>query len=287
MTFGSGKYTYRVEEDWGPLPEDWTWGWVPAVACDSQDRVFVYSRSDHPLVVFDREGSFIASWGEDVIKDAHGIWIDEHDNVFCTERDTHCIFKFNREGELVMTIGTPDEPGSEDGLPLNKPTDCVTTPNGEIFVSDGYENARVHHYTADGELVKSWGEWGTGPSQFELCHAIRADRDGRLWVCDRTNDRIEIFDQDGNFLEEWTGLHKPDTIYFDPEADIVYIAEMDQLVSVFTLNGELLSQWGGGEPSDKPGEFIACPHGIWSDSHGDLYVGQVKTDGGLQKFVRQ
>ena len=102
MSFGSGKYTYEVEPGWGKLPEGWTWGWIPAVACDSQDRVFVYSRSEHPLVVFDREGNFLESWGEDVLEDAHGIYIDQDDNVFCVERETHCIHKFNAQGELLM-----------------------------------------------------------------------------------------------------------------------------------------------------------------------------------------
>ncbi|MDE0461050.1 MAG: hypothetical protein OXH93_01495, partial [Caldilineaceae bacterium] len=95
MPFGTGAYQYEVVENWAKLPAGWQFGWVAAVACDSQDRVFVYSRSEHPLVVFDRDGNFLASWGEDVIEDAHGIFIDDEDNVWCTERETHCIFKFN------------------------------------------------------------------------------------------------------------------------------------------------------------------------------------------------
>ncbi|MDE0464536.1 MAG: hypothetical protein OXH93_19110, partial [Caldilineaceae bacterium] len=95
MPFGTGAYRYEVIENWAKLPAGWKFGWVAAVACDSQDRVFVYSRSEHPLVVFDRDGNFLASWGEDVIEDAHGIFIDDEDNVWCTERETHCIFKFN------------------------------------------------------------------------------------------------------------------------------------------------------------------------------------------------
>jgi sugar lactone lactonase YvrE len=286
MTFGSGKYTYTVHENWYHLPEGWTFGWVPAVACDSKDRVYVYSRSERPLVIFDRDGQFLDSWGEDTLKDAHGIYIDGEDNVWLTERNTHCIFKFDRNGRLVMTLGTPDKPGASDGDPFNLPTDMVLGPNGEIFVSDGYGNARVHKFDPDGRLIKSWGSWGAGPGQFELSHCVRIDRYNRLWVCDRTNDRIQLFDMDGNYLEERAGLGKPDTIFFDPVDDIVYIAEMDQQVSVYTLEGELLSCWGGREKSQKPGEFIAYPHGIWMDSHGDLYVGEVQADGRLQKFIR-
>jgi len=287
MTYGSGNYTYEVQAGWGKLPEGWTWGWIPAVACDSQDRVFVYSRSEHPLVIFDREGNFLASWGEEVIKDAHGIYIDADDNVYCVERDTHCVFKFNAQGELVMTIGVPGQPGANDGDPFNKPTDLAIASTGELFISDGYGNARVHKYSPGGEHLMSWGTWGEGPGQFALSHCVRLDREDRVWVCDRTNDRIQIFDTDGHYLTEWRNISKPDTIYFDPNDDVVYVAHLTHAVSIYTLAGRLLSTWGGSQSSPKPGEFLAAPHGIWADSRGDLYVGQVQADGQLQKFVRQ
>lgn len=287
MTFGSGSHTYDLHENWWTLPNGWKFGWIPAVACDSQDRVFVYSRSEHPLVIFDRDGNFLDSWGEDVLKDAHGIYIDIEDNVYCVERETHCVFKFDKNGKLVMTIGTPGVPGAKDGDPFNLPTDLAMASTGELFISDGYGNARVHKYTPDGRLIKSWGEWGKGPGQFELSHCVRVDRFDRVWVCDRTNDRIQLFDTEGKFLEERTGLHKPDTIFFDPDEDVVYIAELDQRVGIYTLDGEQITEWGGGRKSDRPGEFIACPHGIWMDSHCDLYVGEVQADARLQKYVRK
>jgi sugar lactone lactonase YvrE len=286
MAFGAGRYTYEVAVGWGKLPEGWKWGWIPAVACDSQDRVFVYSRSEHPLVVFDRDGNFLASWGEGILKDAHGIFIDAEDNVYCTERNTHCIRKFNKQGELVMTLGTPDKASERDGDPFNKPTDLAMASTGELFVSDGYGNARVHKYSPDGVLIKSWGERGSGPGQFALSHCVRVDKHDRVWVCDRENNRIQIFDTDGNFLTEWTDLLRPDTVYFDPNDDVVYIAELTHQVSIWTLDGTLLTKWGGAQPSEKPGEFAASPHGIWMDSRGDLYVGEVLMDGRLQKFVR-
>jgi hypothetical protein len=125
MPFGSGKYSYEVVEGWGKLPEGWHWGWIPGVAVDSQDRVFVYSRSEHPLVLFDTGGNFLESWGEDVLLDAHGIFIDKEDNVWCTEWNAHCIRKFNKHGELQMTIGTPGQPGARPGDPFNLPTDLA------------------------------------------------------------------------------------------------------------------------------------------------------------------
>lgn len=287
MAFGFGKFTYELAEGWGKLPDGWEWGWIPAVACDSEDRVFVYSRSKHPLVIFNREGEFIDSWGEDVLIDAHGIYIDGDDNVYCIERDNHCIFKFNNKGELLMTIGTPGKPAENDGNPFNLPTDLAIASTGELFISDGYGNHRVHKYSAEGEHLLSWGEGGDGPGQFNLSHCVRLDKDDRVWVCDRENNRIQIFDTNGDFLSEWTGLLQPDTLFFDPHEDILYLAELQQQINVYTLDRELLSQWGGAKKSDKPGEFKAYPHGIWMDSHRDLYVGQVQVDGQLQKFVRQ
>ena len=286
MTFGSGEYRYELVEGWDKLPKGWKWGWIPAVACDSQDRVFVNSRSEHPLVIFDREGNFLESWGGDILKDAHGIFIDKEDNVYCTEWETHCVYKFSSSGELLMTLGTPGQPGLEDGKVFRKPTDLAVASTGDIFVSDGYGNARVHKYSPNGTLLKSWGEWGAGPGQFELSHCVRIDKDDRVWVCDRTNNRIQIFNLEGEFMTQWENLLHPDTIFFDPTEDVVYIAEMDQQVSIYTMEGELITKWGGAQKSKKPGEFSGFPHGIWADSLGDLYVGQVQVDAGLQKFAR-
>ena len=186
----------------------------------------------------------------------------------------------------MLTIGTPGVASASDGDPFRKPTEAVVAPNGDIYVSDGYDNARVHRYDAEGNHIHSWGGWGDGPSQFALSHCVRIDRYGRLWVCDRENQRNQLFDLEGNFLEERIVPAKPDTIYFDPVDDILYQAELEQQVGIYTLDGDLVSSWGGGRRSDRPGEFAGCPHGIWMDSHGDLYVSEVQADARLQKFVR-
>ena len=284
MAFGAGTHIYEVQEGWGQLPEGWKFGWIPAVAVDSQDRIYVYSRSEHPMVVFDREGNFLASWGDDVLKDAHGIFIDAADNIYCTERETHCVRKFTADGELLMTLGTPDQPA--DGTPFNLPTDLALGPDGEMFVSDGYGNARIHKYSPDGELIKSWGTPGDGPGEFDLPHCVRVDPRNRVMVADRSNNRIQFFTLDGEYIEEWGDFSQPDTIFIDDD-QTVYIAELDQRVTILTLDGEIIAQWESERGSTVPGEFFACPHGIWVDSHDDLYVGEVQADGRLQKFIRQ
>jgi sugar lactone lactonase YvrE len=285
MIFGQGTHQYTVQENWWTLPDGWEFGWIPAVAVDSQDRVYVYSRSEHPMVVFDRDGNFLTSWGDDILKDAHGIFIDAEDNIYCVERETHVMRKFTTEGELLMTLGTPDEPGAE-GEPFNLPTDFALGPDGEMYISDGYGNARIHKYSPDGELIKSWGKPGTGPGEFDLPHCVRVDPRNRVMVADRSNNRIQFFTLDGEYIEEWGDLLQPDTIFID-EDDLVYIAELDQRVTIMTLDGEVVSQWGSERGSTVPGEFLACPHGIWVDSHGDIYVGEVQADARLQKYVRQ
>lgn len=285
MIFGQGTHQYSVQENWWTLPDGYEFGWIPAVAVDSQDRVYVYSRSEHPMIVFDRDGNFLTSWGDDILKDAHGIFIDAEDNIYCVERETHVMRKFTTEGELLMTLGTPDEAGAE-GEPFNLPTDFALGPDGEMFISDGYGNARIHKYSPDGELIKSWGKPGTGPGEFDLPHCVRVDPRNRVMVADRSNNRIQFFTLDGEYIEEWGNLLQPDTIFID-EDELVYIAELDQRISIMTLDGEVVSQWGSERGSTVPGEFLACPHGIWVDSHGDIYVGEVQADARLQKYIRQ
>jgi streptogramin lyase len=301
MIVGEGRYRYRlVDSDWGKLPEGWTWNRMPepgssgrfeepvSVAVDSTDRVFVRSRSDHPLTVFDKEGKFLASWGEEVLdkQGAHGVYVDAEDNVYCAEL-SHCIRKFNKEGELVMTLGTPGRASERDGVPFNEPTDVAVSSCGDIFVSDGYKNHNVHRFSPEGQYISTFGEKGIDPGTFSNVHCVRIDRHDRIWTCDRPNTRIQIFDLEGRFLREMTGLPKPQALYFDPHEEIVYVAELWQ-VSIYCLTGELLTKWGGVKQSSEPGGFIGAPHGIWGDSEGSLYITEsgAKGRGRVQKFAR-
>ena len=283
MQVGYGEYRYEAASDWAKLPPGWTFGWIPGVAVDSQDRVYVYSRSEHPMVVFDPDGNFLTSWGDDVLENAHGIFIDGDDNIYCTEWSSHCVHKFNTEGQLQWTLGTPGIP-RPPGLPFNLPTDLAMAPDGCLFVSDGYGNSKVHKYSADGVLLFGWGEPGTGPGQFDLVHSVWVDSDYHVYICDRENNRIQIFDGDGRFLREWTGFLQPDKLWFD-ESETIFMAEIRHRVTILDRQGEVLSQWG--EAGDQPNQFRSYPHGIWGDSKGDLYVSEVGSDGQLKKFVRQ
>ena len=291
MTVGAGSHTYDVAEGWGDRPGNWRWGWVVGMACDSQDRVFMYSRSEYPLIVYDRDGHILETWGDEVLPEnsAHGIFIDKDDNVYCTAFTAHCVYKFNPQGELVMTIGAPGQMGTNDGDPFNRPTDLAIASTGDIFISDGYGNTRMHKYSPEGKRLLSWGERGDGPGQFDLVHCVRVDREDRVWVCDRANNRLQIFDLDGQYISECSGLLEPNTIYFDPQEDIIYIAELGHRFSIYTLDGNLITQWGDGVPSEEPGKFIGGPHGLWMDSHGDIYTGEVVLGerSRMHKYVRK
>ncbi len=290
MNFGSGAHRFTYAAGWLKTPPGWTWGWIPAIACDSRDRVFVYSRSAHPLAVFDRDGNFIETWGEGILisMHAHGMHIDAADNVYCVDAVNHVVHKFDREGRHVLQLGTPGKPSIVDGMPFNMPTDIDLAHNGDLLISDGYGNARVHRFSPDGRLLHSWGEHGTGPGQFSISHSVRVDRFDRVWVCDRENNRIQIFDGAGKFLEQRGGLLRPNTVHFDHAAGVAIVAELGRRISFWTLDGTLITHWGGAQASETAGEFRGGPHGLWLDSRGDLYAGEVELGelGRMHKYVR-
>lgn len=279
---GSGKYTYEMNEDWANLPQGWEMP-AAAVAGDSQDRIYCFNRdADHPIVIFDREGNYLSSWGAGLISFAHAILLDPEDNVWLVDRNNHQVLKFTSDGRPLMSIGTkgsrsntgvaPDDLSStafqsvtHGGEPFNMPAGIAFNPQGEIFIADGYANARVHKFSAEGKHLLSWGEPGTGVGQFNLPHGVWIDRRGRVLVADRENDRVQVFTQGGEHLSTWpTQLIGPALFYVDDE-DAVYIPEHNGgLFSILTLEGERLVQWGSMD-------HRSC-HGVWVDSHKDLYV---------------
>jgi NHL repeat len=318
MAIGPHRLEYEVLEGWEQLPDGWSFVEVAGVAVDSRDRVYVFNRGAHPMIVFDKDGRFLDAWGEDIFTNAHGIFIDRHDHIWCADNFDHTVRKFTPEGELLMTLGEANRPADTGfrigqspvrraGGPFNMVTNVAVAPSGEMFVSDGYGNARVHRFSPDGELLASWGEPGSGPGQFNLPHSIAVDRGGRVFVADRENSRIQIFTSDGDFLESWDWVNRPDDLFID-EQENLYIAELGwnlpspevphyrwsrhppvghapiARVTICDLDGSIQTQIGGYDPL-LPGNFIV-PHGIWADSRGDFYVGEVvKASGAIDHFA--
>jgi DNA-binding beta-propeller fold protein YncE len=276
-------YTFELVPEWGKLPAGWTYTQVAGVAVDSRDRVYVYNRGEHPVVVFDREGQFLGSWGEGLLEHAHGIFITPRDEVFLVDRFLQQVLKFTTDGTLQMAIGTRREP-ARDGTPFNHPTDVAVAPSGEIYVSDGYGAARVHKFAADGGHLLSWGTKGTGPGEFDLPHSVWVDGPERILVADRETHRIQLFTSQGQFIEEWGGFRQPTDFFLDRDGTL-YVAELQSRVSILNREGAVQARLGG-EESRKPGQFVA-PHGVWTDSRGDLYVGEVLAGQRIQKFARR
>lgn len=292
-TYQAGDYRYDHVEGWGQLPEGWKWGQVGAVGVDSKDDVHVFTRTDHPYMVFDKAGKLKYSWGQEIFEDAHGICMAPDDSVFLVDRVPQIVLKFTKEGRHVFSLGKrgqASDTGYTDqnktvthaGPPFHHPTDVSLSPNGEFYVSDGYRNCRVHKYSADGKLLFSWGEPGTGNGQFNLVHSVWEHK-GRVYVADRQNGRIQIFTPQGEYQETWDGYVQPCKLYVDKN-DIMYVAELGHRVSIVDLKGNVLGRWGG-EKDFAPGKFVA-PHGLWVDSEGSVYVSEVLDGQRVQKFAR-
>ena len=294
ITVGTDKYTYELIEGWEKLPQGWQLGQT-AIVTDSRDRVYLFNRSDHPLLVLDRDGNYLTSWGEGVLTDAHGMFIDADDNLYLPVKDAHIVLKYSSEGNLLMTLGTRDKP-SDTGYkgtygapilraagPFNKPSDVALSPTGDLYISDGYGNARVHRFTADGKLLSSWGAPGyEAPGEFHIPHGVWVHTDGRVFVADRENNRIQIFSPDGEFLTQWKDLARPCDIYIDSD-EAVYVPELDALMSILTLDGKVLARW----TSDMDTGDGDGGHAVWVDRFGDLYVNQNLEGHRLLKYRRR
>jgi DNA-binding beta-propeller fold protein YncE len=283
MRFGDGAFQYEVIADWGRGAEIPAFGLVSGVACDSQDRAYVFIRLPRPeVLVFDRDGRLRDRWGSELFTKPHGIWISPDDHIYLTDTGDHTVRKMTPDGRVLMTLGTPGQTGAP-GMPFNEPTRAVEAPSGDLFVSDGYGQNRAHRFTAAGERIVSWGETGKGPGQFELPHDITVDRHGRVYILDRPNGRCQLFNEQGEYQAEWTGFRSPNDLFITPD-ETLYVAEGGQRISVLNRDGEILARWG--EKGTTPGQFSDSPHGIWVDSRGDLYVSEVIAENRFQKFVR-
>ena len=294
---GTGEFRYRLVSDWAKLPDGWDLHEVAAVACDARDNVYVFSRSAHPVTVFDRDGKFLRSWGEGVFKRAHGLFIAPDDTIFCTDDGDHSVRRCTLDGKVLLTLGTPGKPVPYmSGGPFCQCTHTALAPNGDIYVSDGYGNARVHRFSADGRLIMSWGKTGVGPGEFNLPHNIVCDEDGWVYVADRENHRVQVFDGNGRFECEWRNLHRPNGMCMPCRCPYCYIGEggptygfnrrasgLGPRISILDKkDGRVLARVGDRTPENFPGPFTS-PHGIAVDSRGDIYVGEVaKTAWGNQ-----
>jgi DNA-binding beta-propeller fold protein YncE len=304
---------YEVVEGWEKAPEGLIHWDVGDVAVDSRDRVYLLARHDNRVCIYDREGNFIRSWGEGnslIGYGGHGIAVDRDFNVYVVDWLQHCVTKFNEEGEVLFILGTPGV-GADNGIepwppkelawpverlsrlhstgPFNGCTKAAIAPNGDLYVSDGYGNARIHHFTSDGKLIESWGEPGSGPGQFHNPHGLEISPDGLLYVSDRENDRVQVFSLDFEFVREFNVQHPCDAAvdyegriavcelrYWPPRESFTRgtIKEfVPDRLSVLDQEGNVLF---------RDENMLMWPNGVAVDSHGDLYVAQVVARVGSQ-----
>jgi len=293
--------TYRVDANWPVRPRGVGWDHVPGIYVDRADRVWVFTRTDPPVQVYDTSGRFIRSWGSGVFGRPHQIKLDHEGFVWVTDQGNHCVMKFTEEGKLLQVLGIHGESGDDDRH-MNNPTDMVVTPAGDVFVSDGYANSRVLHFDKSGRFVKRWGKLGVAPGEFSLPHAIAVDSKGRLYVADRNNARVQVFNQDGKFLDQWRHVVVPwglcvtarDEIWvcgsgpmgWRKEDVVLGVPPVNQVLVKFSTSGrvlELVVVPKGADGKEQPGE-LNWVHGIAVDSKGNLYAGDINGKR-AQKFL--
>lgn len=277
MQVGAGAYRYEVNGDFAKLPAGEAFGMISRVTTDSQGNLYVFQRKDPAVQVFDREGRWLRSWGTGAFKRPHGLRIVD-DVMYMTDQHANVALIYSLDGKLLREIGNRDQP-SDTGCtdwhvlplraagPFNHPTEMMPGPNGDLYVTDGYRNTRVHRFNSRGELLQSWGQPGkSAPGEFHLVHSLAIDPAGLLYVCDRANARVQIFKPDGTFVGMWTGMGGPNDIARDANG-VFYLCEQagkdsGPAISVRDGQGAVLARWE-----------VPPVHGMGIDAQGNIYAG--------------
>lgn len=296
---------YAVDPAWPQKPQDFTWAQMPGIAVDVQDQVYIFTRSNPAIQVYKTDGKFLRSWDMEDASGAHFIRVGPEGNIWTTDIKGHVIRKYTPEGKLLLTVGELGRAGTDE-MHFDKPTDIAVLATGDIFVSDGYGNRRIIHFDKTGKYVNQWGEAGSKPGQFALPHSIVADSKGRLYVADRENARIQVFDTKGKLLDVWPDLITPWGLYVtkndeiwvsgsspvrkdvaDEAGEWVVTPPPDQVVMKLSPKGKILLLIPLSKTTvapGKPGE-LDWVHGIATDSQDNLYLGDIQGRR-AQKFTR-
>jgi DNA-binding beta-propeller fold protein YncE len=274
---------YRLQEGWGQLPAGDSWGEVTGVATTANNVIVAVRRSEPPILEFDPSGALLKSWGHGLFVWPHGFRIDKEGYLWITDGRAadgrgQQVFKIAPDGRIVMTLGTKGV-GGETPETFAGPADVAFGQNGEIFVADGHQNSRVVKFTKDGKFIKAWGRRGAGQGEFNVPHAIATDSRGRVFVADRGNQRVQIFDAEGNYLDEWKQFGRPSGILITAD-DTLYVADAQ--------NNERGVVYGSAKDGIVQGWISGTlPESVTLDRDGALYAGETTTGRILRKFVRQ
>jgi len=272
---------YRVVEHWAQFPPGITnWGSATGVDVDGHDNVYVLQRNETmPIMVFDRNGKFLRSWGQNMFKTTHFLRVDRSGNVWVTDRGNMQAFAFSPQGKLLMTLGKKGITGDNESKDaFNGMADVAIETNGDILIADGEgPNTRVARFSRHGKFIQSWGGKGTGPGQFNVPHSIALDSRGRIYVADRSNNRIQIFDPAGRFLTQWTNFGTPWGLFI--KGNRIYV------VDGTANNCLLIANIKDGKILEKI-EGLNNATAVTVDSSGTIYVGEVNGKN-VKKLVRQ
>ena len=285
---GGPPLSYKAVANWPTLPKGYNFGPTSGVDVDQKTgNVWVFNRGHYPVMEFNKNGIMLQAWDENTIrlKSAHGIRVAPDGNIWGVDVGGNLVFKMNQEGRTLMVIGNqgPGTQDSHDGF--NRPTVTAFKPNGNILVADGYINSRVMEFTKDGQFVNMFGKWGIGDGEFNVVHDVVIDKQGRIYVADRSNARVQVFDQDGKFITKWTDIGQPWGLSYVPKEDAIYMSD-GHFNRIIKLNMEgqitgVLSSFG-----KVPGK-VDYPHQIAVDQNdGSIYVAEIK-NWRVQKFARQ
>lgn len=272
---------YKVAPDWPQLPAGWNFGETSGVALDSRGHVYVFNRGPHPLMEFESNGKFVRSWGEGMFTRTHGLRVDREGNIWAVDVDAHVVLKMNPQGRVLMVLGRKGQAGA-DQTHFNRPTDVAVTPSGEFYVADGYVNSRVAKFSREGNFLREWGKKGSAAGEFNLPHTLVLDARGRVYVGDRENRRVQIFDPDGKFLAQWTHAGSPWGLDITQDQRIWLADGYNNRVLLLNLEGQVLGGLGG--PGKMPGQF-AFAHAVAAGNNGELYVAEI-LNWRVQKFGR-
>jgi streptogramin lyase len=272
---------YEAVLNWAQLPAGMKWAAVTSAATDRDRNVYVFRRSEPPILMFDKNGSFVRSLASGTISAAHGLRVDPSGMIWAADVRGHVVYKLDPDGKVLLTLGRKGVAGN-DANTFNGPTDVLVTPRGDIFVTDGQFNSRVVHFSAEGTFVNAWGTNGTAPGQFKVPHAIAIDSRGRLFVADRDNGRVQIFDQAGTFLDQWTQFGPPSGIFIAPD-DTLYVA------AIGDKSGLIVGSAATGQIQEFlpiPAKALNGPHLVTADASGTVYVADLLSSE-VRKFVRK
>jgi DNA-binding beta-propeller fold protein YncE len=274
---------HKLVKDWAKLPKGWNFGECSGVAVDAQDNVWIFNRGPRPVIQLDKNGNVLQAWGEGTIKSSHGIRIDPDGNVWGVDVEGHRILKYNREGRVQMVLGFR-EGTDETKDAFNRPTGVAFLPNGDFYISDGYINSRVLKFNREGDYLLHWGRKGKGDGEFDLVHDVAVDSRGRVYVADRTNQRVQIFDGNGKFLGKWTDVGAPWGLAYSAKENAIYMCDgLNNRIVKLNLDGQILGVLGSF--GKAPGK-LDFAHNIAVDSEGSVYVAEIK-NWRVQKFAKQ